>query len=58
MFAREAEVIVVDIDKEEHTKKTIDIDKLINSDIKRFLKDVESCMGEVPVHSEGSSCFT
>ena len=52
MFAREAEVIVVDIDKEEHTKKTIDIDKLINSDIKRFLKDVESCMGEVPVHSE------
>ena len=52
MFAREAKIIVVDIDKEEHTKKTIDIDKLINSDIKRFIKDVESYMGEVPVHSE------
>ncbi len=36
-FAREAKVIVVDIDKEEHSKNTIKIDRLINVDIKDFL---------------------
>lgn len=41
-FAREAKVVVVDIDKHEHKKKTIKIDMEINSDIKHFLKQVEN----------------
>ena len=41
-FAREAKVVVVDIDPEEHKKKTIKIDLFINSDAKEFLKIVNS----------------
>ena len=41
-FAREAKVVVVDIDKHEHKKKTIKIDVEINSDVKHFLKQVEN----------------
>ncbi len=37
-FAREARVIVVDIDKIEHSKNTVKIDKLINADVKNFLQ--------------------
>lgn len=36
-FARDAKVIVVDIDKEEHSKNTVKIDKFIHSDLKDFL---------------------
>lgn len=38
-FAREAKVIVVDIDKEEHSKDTIKIDDLINIDLRQFFKE-------------------
>jgi len=38
MFAREAKVIVVDIDSIEHKKNTVKIDKLINGDVKKFLQ--------------------
>ena len=48
LFAREAKVIVVDIDKEEHTKKTIHIDRIINCDVAKFLLDVESYMKDIP----------
>ena len=37
-FSRDAKIIVVDIDKNEHKKKGIKIDKLISSDAKFFLK--------------------
>ncbi len=36
-FAREAMVVVVDIDKEEHAKETVNIDWLIHRDAKDFL---------------------
>lgn len=36
-FAREAKVIVVDIDRIEHSKNTVKIDRLIISDVKQFL---------------------
>ena len=42
LFAREAKVVVVDIDKEEHLKKTIDIEKLICCDVKAFLDEVDN----------------
>lgn len=37
LFAREAKVIVVDIDSEEHKKKTINIDKFIQADAGNFI---------------------
>lgn len=38
LFAREAKVIVVDIDKNEHSKNTVHIEKFIQSDIQAFLQ--------------------
>ena len=38
LFARDAKVIVVDIDREEHKKHTIKINKFINSDAGNFIK--------------------
>lgn len=37
-FAREAKIVVVDIDPEEHKKKTVRIDLFINADVKNFLE--------------------
>lgn len=42
-FAREAKVIVVDIDRVEHSKNTVRIDRLIISDIKSFLRKINAC---------------
>ena len=39
-FAREAEIIAVDIDEFEHKKFPKKIDKFIHSDIKEFLKEI------------------
>lgn len=39
-FARSAKVIVVDIDPVEHSKNTIKIDRLVISDIKKFLTSI------------------
>ena len=41
-FAREAKIIVVDIDEQEHQKKGVNIDKLIVSDAKDFLSKMNS----------------
>ena len=37
LFAREAKIVVIDIDIKEHRKNTVKIDKLIKCDAKRFL---------------------
>lgn len=37
-FAREATLVVVDIDEVEHSKKTVKIDRFIHSDVKDFLE--------------------
>lgn len=39
-FAREANIIVVDIDENEQKKKTVNIDRFIHSDAKEFIKQV------------------
>lgn len=36
-FAREAKIVVVDIDKNEHTKNTVRIDHFVQTDAKKFL---------------------
>ena len=42
LFARDAKVVVVDIDETEHKKKTITIDRLVISDAKAFLEALNS----------------
>lgn len=37
LFGREAKIIVVDVDYEEHLKETIDIDRIVKSDAKDFM---------------------
>lgn len=41
-FAREAKVIVVDIDEHEHQKQTVKIDKFVHSDAKAFFEQMQS----------------
>ena len=41
LFAREARVVVIDIDPEEHKKRTIRIDKFINADAKFFIMKLQ-----------------
>ncbi len=36
-FAREAKIVVVDIDPVEHSKNTVEIDRLVIADVKKFL---------------------
>ena len=44
-FGREAKLVVVDIDPEEHSKDTVKIDKLFNCDVKYFAQEVLSEYG-------------
>ena len=44
MFAREARIVVVDIDPAEHTKKTVRIDRMIAGDAKAFLTALSARM--------------
>ncbi len=37
LFAREAQVMVVDIDRVEHAKNTVQIDRFVHADVKRLL---------------------
>lgn len=39
-FARDAKIVVIDIDKEEHKKDTVRVDKIINVDIKVFINSL------------------
>jgi len=41
LFAREAKIVVVDIDKKEHEKNTVMIHKLINCDLKIFFHEMK-----------------
>ncbi len=41
LFAREAKVIVIDVDENEHKKNTIHIDKFIHGDAKDFLSRIK-----------------
>lgn len=44
LFAREAKIVVVDIDPDEHKKKTVNIDLFINADVKTFLGSINTEM--------------
>lgn len=50
LFARDARVVIVDIDRQEHLKKTIQWDRLIQSDAGAFL---EGLLKHPPVRAEG-----
>jgi acetolactate synthase-1/2/3 large subunit len=55
-FAREAKIVVVDIDPEEHKKKTIRIDLFINADVKKFLERLNG-LEKIPPSSWASRCL-
>jgi acetolactate synthase-1/2/3 large subunit len=50
MFGREAQLVVIDIDANEHKKNTVRIDRLIHADVREFFKAVES--SSTPARSE------
>lgn len=45
MFAREAKLVVVDIDHVEHSKNTVKIDRFIHADLKEFLPEISRTKG-------------
>lgn len=47
LFAREAKVIVIDIDKTEHLKKTIEIEKLLQADANSALHQLNCAIEEL-----------
>jgi acetolactate synthase-1/2/3 large subunit len=54
-FAREAKVIVVDIDAVEHQKQTVKIDKFVLSDAKAFFEQMQS-MSRLPIDAWREKC--
>ena len=53
MFAREAEVIVVDVDHAEHQKRTIEnIDCIVYSDVKKFIEGLDDCVVDIAPFTE------
>lgn len=55
-FAREAKVIVVDIDEREHQKQTVKIDKFVHSDAKVFFEQMQS-MAYLSIDSWREKCL-
>lgn len=53
-FAREAKIIAIDIDENEHKKNTVKIDTIINADIKEFLIQLESAFKSKPLSLKSS----
>jgi acetolactate synthase-1/2/3 large subunit len=52
-FAREAKIVVVDIDPVEHSKRTVRIDFFINAEVQSFLKGMIYLTSTKPAGSEG-----
>lgn len=57
LFAREAKLVVVDIDDEEHKKQTVDIDHFIHADVKDFLEAIEGVVRPKALGSWQSACI-
>ena len=55
-FAREAKIIVIDIDEEEHSKNTVHIDRFILSDAKYFLDAVNDIEPPADWHNWADKC--
>lgn len=52
LFAREAKHIVVDISREEHMKRTIELDRMICCDAKAFLEELNRKEKDIPIYRE------
>ena len=55
-FAREAKIVVVDIDPIEHQKKTVRIDLFVESDVARFLEKLASVPERLDTHEWVRKC--
>ena len=53
-FAREAKIVVVDVDTSSHKKKTIKIDYLIKKDAKEFIKKTSDALEKAKVSFDGT----
>jgi len=51
-FAREAKIVVVDVDSTSHIKKAIKIDLLLVSDAKKFIEEITSLVKWIPSSGE------
>lgn len=56
LFAREATIVVVDIDNREHQKNTVQIDKLIHADLKTFLIEMNKNVFSLETASWIATC--
>ncbi len=56
-FARDADVVIVDIDKNEHTKKGVKIKKIIVSDLSFFLRLLNKKKFKIENKKWNSKCF-
>lgn len=56
MFAREANLVVVDIDPEEHLKNTVKIDQFIHADVNQFFLKFALDEGEKPWAEWNNTC--
>ena len=56
-FAREAKIIVVDIDEKEHKKETINIDLFIKDDAKSFLENINKREIKISVEKWTKKCL-
>ena len=57
LFGRDATLVVIDIDKEEHQKKTVHIDEFINADVGLFLEKVMNKISPKPRTEWQSKCL-
>ena len=57
LFGREATLVVIDIDKEEHQKNTVKIDQFINADVGLFLEKVMNKISPKPRTEWQSKCL-
>ena len=56
LFAREAKIIVIDIDPEEHKKETVKIDQFIECDAKKFLIECNNYNYKAPTEWSSKCC--
>lgn len=57
LFAREADLVVVDIDSDEHRKNTVQIDQFIHSDVNEFFESFGISQGNVEWNQWAKTCL-
>lgn len=56
-FARAAKIVAVDIDRNEHTKRGVKIDRIILADAKRFMERLNACTLDIQCRDWTEKCL-